>query len=345
MAGKLAAALAQARAALSLARELADAEAESSAETVIAELTAELGNVSEAEEMALAGTAAAEPATRARAYRCLGHAQRRLHRLATAEADLARGRQLAQQAGDHGEEVRLIMQLAVVAAMLGDAAAAEARCDEAELVCRDRGPAGSSQLALIRLGQGRTRSLGGDLDGAREALQEGWNIASAADQPLRCAHLQYYLAEVLLKQSARAATGAAELRAEAEQRAAQALRDFAGMRHGYGVARCRKMLGRIAFYDGRIFEAAQLLQDALETFQGCGDPLVEGKALRDLARCYRQQGDNDQAARLTARAEEIFAELNYSDESTGPMPAAADGPAPAQPRGARVRGRGAAKDR
>jgi len=303
MAGSLWSALARARASLGLARELGDADAENSARAVIAELTAELGNVSEALTMAQDALVAAEPSTKARAYRCLGHAHRRLYRLDAASAAFEEARHLALVAEDKGEEVRTIVQQAVVAALRGDFAVSAAECDEAERICLSRGPAGSSQLALVLLARGRTLHLAGEADRAYQVLIQGRTVASAEDQLLRCAHMIYYTADVLLQQGKLP---------DAEQRAAQARDDFAKMQHSYGAARCRLLLGRIAYRGGRFEESAQILQEALETFHGCGDPLIEAEALLELSRSCRVRGESDQAARLRGRAIEMFIELDYA---------------------------------
>jgi tetratricopeptide (TPR) repeat protein len=318
MTGSLASALANARAALSLAQELADKNAENSARTVIAELTAELGNVSEAEEMARSGISAEEPATRARAYRCLGHAHRRLHRLSIAIGELEEARVLAQQAQDPGEEVRVAVEQAIVAALMRDRAGAARYCEDAERICTSRGEAGRSQRALVLMAKGNTLGLADDFDTAYQLLVQSRHIASEENQQLRFAHVLYYIADVLLRQASYEATEAAlsherGLLAAAEKRAIQALEDFTGMQHSYGAARCRHVLGGIAYHDGRLVESIQMLQEALETFHGCGDPLIEAEAIRDLSRSYGALGDGDRAERLRARAVEIFAELGYSD--------------------------------
>jgi tetratricopeptide (TPR) repeat protein len=88
--------------------------------------------------------------------------------------------------------------------------------------------------------------------------------------------------------------------------ASDALSKFRDMRHRYGVAHCRLLLGEIYRAEGDFEDAARILEDALETFQNCGDPWMTGVAMETLALNRGDQGYATDAADLVEQAYKIF---------------------------------------
>jgi hypothetical protein len=114
--GQLREAIERARDALALTRDNPDHSAEAVCFAALAEIYAEFGEMSAAEDAAERALRIGEPASRARAYRTLGKLKRRVHLFADAENNLDRALGLAEQAGDPGEEIRVLAERAIVRA-------------------------------------------------------------------------------------------------------------------------------------------------------------------------------------------------------------------------------------
>jgi tetratricopeptide (TPR) repeat protein len=84
---------------------------------------------------------------------------------------------------------------------------------------------------------------------------------------------------------------------------------FRDMRHRYGVAHCRLLIGEAYCKEGRMEDAALLLEDALETFQNCGDPWISAVTTEVLAVTQLSQGQTADAIGLLEKAYRNFDQL------------------------------------
>ena len=91
---------------------------------------------------------------------------------------------------------------------------------------------------------------------------------------------------------------------ESQRFATNALGMFRDMRHRYGLAHCRLLLDHRAQANWE--DAARILEEALETFQNCGDPWMTGVATHTLALNCQDEGRSGDAAALLEDAYKIF---------------------------------------
>jgi hypothetical protein len=96
----------------------------------------------------------------------------------------------------------------------------------------------------------------------------------------------------------------------AERHAASSLREFAAIRHRYGVAYARLLRGEIFGCENRLEDSSRMLAEALDTFQNCGDPWIEAQAARTLAWIRARQDRPRDAIRLLGGAATAFADLD-----------------------------------
>ena len=312
MEGSISQALESARAALTAAQDAQDQAAKWVARAAIAELSAEAGNITEARAIAMKATAAPDISTRARSYRCLGHARRRLYQYAPAAHDLQTALALAKQANDLAEQARVLCELSIVTALAGrdDAQQAEAYCTRAEEICAQPDPASQSELGRTLTAHGRVRFIVNDLPGAELILLRARDVTAGEQQSLPLAYALYWLAQVALKSGHHPA---------ARAHIAQAIDMFADIRHYYGLARCRKVMADLALADDDPATAAELLQEALETFHSCGDPSAEAEALQTIAGSYGRLGRWDESAEAKRNAAAIMALLRDEDDDAAPL--------------------------
>ncbi|MFG2006180.1 NB-ARC domain-containing protein [Spirillospora sp. NPDC048911] len=320
-----------ARAALSAARETGDLHAEASATVAIAEVSAEFGNLGEAEQLlrrsieaasaippagartddASAGAAALGPAsgavidgesngkgpvttaTLARAHRCLGQVLRRNQQWESAAQSLDAAVKLARRDGEPGELVRGLTERAVLASHRRQGGAAVADLQEAEALCTG---AGKAQLSTVWWARGLCLLQEGKLDQAAQALTHARTHAERPDHALSLAQLFYWSAVTELGR---------ENFQDARTQGTQGLIAFDDMRHRYGAGRCRHILGLAALHLDDPDEAVRLLQEAVETLQTCGDPNSLREAQLSLDRALGALDSRAQSASSEARVPRV----------------------------------------
>jgi tetratricopeptide (TPR) repeat protein len=140
----------------------------------------------------------------------------------------------------------------------------------------------------------------GDFGGAENVLLEAAQISKDQGQRLWTAWLGQGLGRVALR--AGDPIGSRE-------RSLRALELFSQMRHRYGAAHCRLLLGEAYLEEYRPDDAASFLEDALETFQSCGDPWIAGATLKLLAQSKRDRSQTDEAIHLFEAAGQIFSDV------------------------------------
>lgn len=298
--GKFAMAQDAARDALALAQMKGDKEAEGLALSALAELYLELGYINDARELAMAALDAPGPSCRPRAERTLGKVRRRLRQIPEAEAVLIQARGEARELGDHSELIRVLRELAATQALGDDPAAGLATAADAIQLCDQRDDGGKRLLAGVLWSKGTVLLRAGSPGGAAAAFEEGERVANEAGQVLWAAWIGEGKARVAL---------AREEFGDSKALAAQTLERFLEIHHRYGVARCRMLLGETYRKQGRADEAARPLEEALETFQNCGDPWIAAVAMRTLALNRLEQGDAGDAAGLLENAYQVFESL------------------------------------
>ncbi|MCO5967007.1 NB-ARC domain-containing protein [Actinoallomurus soli] len=301
--GRLGAALSKAQTALTIAREGHDNEAEALARVLLAEVSAELGDVAQTERLARRACELANGRVKARALRCLGHAQRRLRDLRGARQSLDSALELVSPSDDPAEYIRVLAERAVVWGMLKEVGSAKEDCAEAERLRHSRD---GVQPAIVEWARGVSSYYLDEFAEARTVLAEGHTVASKNGQRLMAAQLHFWSAEVALAQ---------EDYPTAQKIAAESLTSFTEMRHRYGIARCNHVLGRVAVHQNRYGEAALILQEVAEWFRGCGDPWTEGDATRLLANVYAESKKQQQAQVMRGLARSLFMEAGDQERA------------------------------
>lgn len=299
--GDFTSALDRARDAIALAREQNDAAGESLALAALAEIQAELGYTSEADELAEAARRNGDQDSQPRALRVLGKVRRRWRQLEAADKHLQDGLRLAEANRDLPEMTRILREWAAVQAEGASPEAALATAERAVLAAADQPETGALLIAGSRWAEGRARLRLGQHELAAETLRHALADATAARQRMWQAWIHCELGRVEF---------ARDDLARAQEHANHGLDLFAGMRHRYGVAYCRLLLGQIyAKRPGRS-DASRLLAEAVDTFQNCGDPWIEAEATLVLAEVRASQDRSRDAIRLLDNAATAFADLD-----------------------------------
>jgi tetratricopeptide (TPR) repeat protein len=304
------------RTAISRARERGSLVGEAEASAALAELYAELGDMVAAQDLAQralklgsrAAEATADPAARmvvdhsqARALRCLVRTERRRHQLASAAQLADRAMDHAQQADDRPEQVHILLEKAVVMALHGESREADRLSREALETCGELGRAGDSLLPNAYWCRGSVLLHAHLPDDAAAALKVG---KAAADR-LGQTRMGAWIDQV----SARAAF-AVHNRGGADEHATNGLDAFTSIRHRYGTAHCRYLLGQVFNARGDTDEAIRSLREALETFRNCGDMWIECEVALELSRAYRRQGRMQDAIRLQRLARRMYRQMD-----------------------------------
>ncbi len=308
--GQLQEAVDWARDALALTRDNPDETAEAVCFAALAELYAELGEMSAAEDAAERALRSGEPRSKARAYRTLAKLQRRAHSFADARHNLDQGLDYARQAEDKGEEIRILSELALVLGRQGDFDQALADARRAVELSHDM----QRQRPLALLAHGAvhlymassTRS--GDefrkhLATAEEILARGYELAWAEDpeQTLWRGWIRHAQARVAIE--------AGDLGA-GRKFADEAVDIFKDIRHRYGRAHGRMLLGVVNLRRGLPQEAVDELLSALETFRNCGDARAEADVSLLLAQAFLELDKPVQARSLQQAAVDRYLGLH-----------------------------------
>ena len=294
-------ALRLARESVSLGRENRDPTIEATGLITLAEIQAELGGTRQAEELvhAAQGVNGGEPS--AQALRCTGKIDRRLRRLDQAVDVLQQAVHVAITARDDYETVHALRELAVVHAESGRPTQGREALGRAAEIARSHGDDGDGLLPGLLWAFGRVYRRAGNFDEALDALAEADRIARQTGSRLWGAWICYENGRTRLERGAAA---------EASDDASTAFRLFMGMRHEYGAAYCESLLGEVMLASGQeSTDAARILDHALTTFQGCGDPWIEAETALITASVRVDQGLRREAARLLELAAARFEDL------------------------------------
>ena len=304
-------AIGKVRSVLSSAQERRSKPGEAEACAALAELSADLGDMIGAEELAhraigISADLAGPDHARARAGRCLVRIERRRHRLDSAIEYADRALASAESANDQLERIRILQEKAVVLAMKELPAEAAAISEAALEACAAPAIDGASLRPGVRWSRGTVLLHARCYQEAAAVLADGRREAEEQGQPRMCAWIDLVSAHVAFETSDYD-TG--------EQHAAAAMNIFTGLRHRYGTAHCRYRLGQISLARGRLEEADRSLREALETFHNCADSWIEGEVSLVLAEAYRRQGRVRTAVGLQLKARRSYHRMNGQDQA------------------------------
>lgn len=295
--GQIVLALDVARDVLALAHLKGDKDAIGLALSALAELQLELGYIDDARELSNAALNAPGFGSRARALRCLAKVKRRLRRIADAESLLAEAESAALEEEDKSERIRVLRELAAVQAVGDDPRSGIVTGAKAIALCDERPDEGRRLRGGVLWSIGSALLHAGDLAAAADTFRDAETISSAGGQQLWTAWINQGRSRVALEQ---------EKFEESQRFATNALGMFRDMRHRYGLAHCRLLLGEIYRAQANWEDAARILEEALETFQNCGDPWMTGVATHTLALNCQDEGRSGDAAALLEDAYKIF---------------------------------------
>jgi tetratricopeptide (TPR) repeat protein len=298
-AGELAAAVECARDAVSIGREARNRGQEAIALTALAHVQCELGNLQEAQELALVALDLNVKNANRRARRCLSKVHWRKRQFAAAAEELRRASAVADD-GDGAETLREMRDLAVLQADTGEAAAAMATLEHAAK--RYRSVEDTALSVDLDLAEARGHALRkvGRWPEAEADLLHALRGFEEAGQGLRSAWLEYELG--LCKFERGDLEGA-------EKHAVNSISAFARMKHRYGVSHSRLLLGRIFIAERRDFDASAVLAVALMSVQNCGDIWMQAEVSRVVAGVRSRENRTVDANRLYNQAASTFADL------------------------------------
>jgi tetratricopeptide (TPR) repeat protein len=298
--GDFTTALAQARDAIALARDKADRPREALALAALAEIQAELGYTGEADELAEGALHIGGRDSRPRALRVLGKVRRRWRQLDAADKYLREALQLADDNHDSPEKVRILRELAAVQAEGPDRQAALRTAEEAIEEAQFHQDTMPLLMAGARWVEGRILRRLGRYEQSAHQLKLALQDSVLSRQRMWQAWIER---ELGLAEFERGNLPLAQVHAH------NSLDLFAEMRHRYGVAYCRLLLGQIYLADQHLNNASRMLTEAYDTFQNCGDPWIEAEASRMLAKVRAQQDQSRAANRLLDNAAATFSDL------------------------------------
>ncbi|BCJ56238.1 hypothetical protein Asp14428_77130 [Actinoplanes sp. NBRC 14428] len=300
--GRISRAFKDARDQVSLARDKNAGAAEAEATTMLAELHAELGGLEEHDDLVVDPLASGFPPARLRALRIRARIRRRRRDLEGAGADLEAARRLNVDLSDPVEEVRRLQEAAIVAALGPEPQRGLQLLDGAAELSNEHqdqwaGIAYARSWVLVNLDRPG--------DAQREAA-DGERQARRTGQRLWAVWLTYQQGYCR-----------AEARADDEVNllAGRALEEFGEMRHRYGAAHCRLLLGRVALARDEHRRAGALLGEALAGFRYCDDTWIEAVTAEYLARALDGAGRSDAAAELLQDAHDLFAAIGADDRA------------------------------
>jgi tetratricopeptide (TPR) repeat protein len=291
--GHLSTAFKEARDAIALARDQGDTSTEADATAMLADLHAQLGGLEDVLDLLAAPLFADHPVARIRALRIRAKLHRRVRQLDQARSRLAEARQLCAEHRDQREEVRLLRELAIVESLGETPAAGRNYVAGARRLSADL----PRLWAGLAYAEGRVLGGLGLYEEAQTVLAAGTRSADRHDQKLWATWLDYQQAYVALRQGRNEDVLVGGLRA---------LVDFNNMRHRYGGAHCRALIGEALLAQGDSAGAMLFLGEALETFHNCGDDWVEAETAECFARIRLACGQTAEALGLFASAEVIY---------------------------------------
>jgi tetratricopeptide (TPR) repeat protein len=283
--------------------ERADARGERGlALAALAEVKAEAGWLDEARQSAEEALETDSHNARPRALRCLAVVDRRLHLLEAAEDRLVKAEHAVTVIADKSELTRILRDLAVVRALRGERESAAQTIKEATRLCARQGAADRRLQAMVLWAKSVVCTAAGDYSAAEEALVHA--DALCADEKVG---LALWLPWVRHQRALVALHNGHSGRArEFALRASEGFRD---MHHRYGIAHCRLVIGLALLTEQNFSAAVAVLEEALQTFSGCGDPWAEADTRFPLAKALRHEGRLDEAREAMIQAAQDFDDL------------------------------------
>ncbi|WP_290857469.1 AAA family ATPase [Hamadaea sp.] len=274
------------------------------AEVALAEVFAELGWIDDALAYAVAAERSTLASTRMRSLRIQGRVRWRLRQTTAAIEKLLLARQIAetQFPHDYPERIRILRELTVAYALDGKTAAA---LDAGELAVRlcDETPREARRRPGALWAYGMALTAGGHLAEAEAVLGQADALSGneELEQGLWRPWIRYQRAEVALaRREFDAARGLA----------ASALKGFTALIHRYGSGHCRELTGRAYFLEGAFDRAVPILEEALQTFERCGDRWIEADTAYWLGRAYAtEDGRSEDALSMMEAALTVFERL------------------------------------
>jgi tetratricopeptide (TPR) repeat protein len=267
----------------------------------LAEVNVELGWLEEAREYAEQAVRAPNARSRPPALRCLSVVQRRLHRLAAAEDYVTRAEVAWEEFADTSERIRIRRERAMVQLLHRDTDAAGRTVNEAIELC-EASDAPARRLPPVLWTQGAVLMANNELAAAEETLVRA--DLMCGDAMPGVARWQPWIRHqrALVALEDRQPGRAREL-------ALRASEGFRDMHHRYGIAHCRLVMGR-AFLSELDYPAAiAILEEALQTFVGCGDRWAEADTRLPLAEALRRDDRPGEAVKALVQAAQDFDDL------------------------------------
>jgi NB-ARC domain len=329
--GHLDAALAEAREcqALLLARAAARPQEEDEVEVeegltlaALAEVYAELGWVDEGFACAEAAKTQGRSSDRvlARGLRVSGTLRLRHHQVQAALDELLAALEVARRLdGDEMEQVRVLRELATAYAASAEPWEGEQYAQTALRLCHGDNRQGPRHLPGVQLAYAKVLGAIGrqsTQDDAHRYFTQAVDLLRRAEQRTVDAPRPQHLWRAWIRlEHATLALDAAEP-ARSRTLGLSALEGFTTLRHRYGTAHARLILGRAYLEEESVERAIVVLEESHGTFRRCGDRWIEAKAAVTLADAYLRStkaqpyGERGrQALVLLTAAEQAFATL------------------------------------
>jgi len=274
------------------------------AEVALAEVFAELGWIDDALAYAVAAERSALASTRMRSLRVQGRLRWRLRQSTAAIEKLTAARRIAevQFPLDLAERIRVLRELTVAYTLAGEVPAALEAGELAVRLC-DQAPSLGRRRPGALWAYGVALTAAGNLAEAETILNQADALSGTEglEQGLWRPWIRYQRAEVALDRQEYDA---------ARSLAASALKGFTALIHRYGSGHCRQLLGRAYFLEGAFDRAVPILEEALQTFERCGDRWIEADTAYWLGRAYAAvDGRAEDALSMVEAALTVFERL------------------------------------
>ncbi|WP_345634771.1 NB-ARC domain-containing protein [Rugosimonospora acidiphila] len=291
----------------------------------LAEVHSELGWIDEgwacAKEAVQLG--AGSDHTLTRALRISGTLLRQQNLVDDALLHLHRALEVARRLDDPLERVRVLRELTVALAGTAELEDGLSYVKEAEAVCASQGMTGQRHLPGVLLARARVlRACGNQSSDMRYRAEASQCLADAERHTLRLPDLRLWRPWIRLEHALVALD--AQEPDQSRTLGTSALDGFTALRHRYGAAHARLVIGRAYLADGSLSRAIVALEESHGTFRRCGDRWIQAQCALALADAYEraeradgakrnERGErNDRVAQaidLLSTAEEAFALL------------------------------------
>jgi tetratricopeptide (TPR) repeat protein len=264
-------------------------EDEYRSELVLAEVLAELGWLDDAVTYTRSSDDVGQP-SQIRALRVQGRVRWRLRQTSAAIDKLTIAHGKAQQlAPDPAERIRVLRELTIAHALSTDPKPALTYGRQA-LDLADGDMRRQRRRPSVLWAYGIALMMNGRLDEADTTLAKADVMSGREDleQALWRPWIRHQRALVALE----------GMRFDdARSLAASALGGFTSLIHRYGSGHCRQVIGRAYLMEGDFARAVPALEEALQTFERCGDRWIEADTAHWLGLAYRKvQKHADDAA-------------------------------------------------